>query len=152
MTSDICARDEGIAVSGHILQREHKCSGIPCAHALTGGKAIQDFLGCLGTLIRTCTPQNPPAPAVCHGGSLLPAARLRESFEGKCGNCCQSEIFGADPAGVMRSAGIIHQPDTLVSSQGCSPDGDTHALHRFIGPLTDRLKQQNTSNDYAGCQ
>ena len=56
MTSDICgqmARDEGIAVSGHILQREHKCSGIPCAHALTGGKAIQDFLGCLGTLIRT---------------------------------------------------------------------------------------------------
>lgn len=26
------ARDEGIAVSGHILQREHKCSGIPCAH------------------------------------------------------------------------------------------------------------------------
>lgn len=53
---------------------------------------------------------------------------------------------------VMRSAGIIHQPDTLVSSQGCSPDGDTHALHRFIGPLTDRLKQQNTSNDYAGCQ
>ena len=102
MTSDICgqmARDEGIAVSGHILQREHKCSGIPCAHALTGGKAIQDFLGCLGTLIRTCTPQDPPAPAVCHGGSLLPAARLRESFEGKCGNCCQSEIFDADPAG-----------------------------------------------------
>jgi hypothetical protein len=48
---------------------------------------------------------------------------------------------------VMRSAGIIHQPDTLVSSQGRSPDGDTHALHRFIGPLTDRLKQKNTSND-----
>ena len=42
---------------------------------------------------------------------------------------------------VMRSAGIIHQPDTLVTSQGRSPDGDTHALHRFIGPLTDRAKQ-----------
>ena len=53
---------------------------------------------------------------------------------------------------VMRSAGIIHQPDTLVTSQGRSPDSDTHALHRFIVPLTDRLKQQNTSNDYAGCQ
>ena len=53
---------------------------------------------------------------------------------------------------VMRSAGFIHQPDTLVTSQGRSPDSDTHALHRFIGPLTDRLKQQNTSNDYAGCQ
>ena len=48
---------------------------------------------------------------------------------------------------VMRSAGIIHQPDTLVTSQGRSPDGDTHALHRFIGPLTNRLKQKNTSND-----
>ena len=99
MTSDICARDEGIAVSGHILQREHKCSGIPCAHALTGGKAIQDFLGCLGTLIRTCTPQNPPAPAVCHGVSLLPAARFREGFEDRRGSCCRSEIFDDDPAG-----------------------------------------------------
>ena len=48
---------------------------------------------------------------------------------------------------VMRSAGIIHQPDTLVPSQGRSPDGDTHALHRFIVPLTNRLKQKNTSND-----
>ena len=48
---------------------------------------------------------------------------------------------------VMRSAGIIHQPDTLVTAQGCSPDGDTHALHRFIVPMTNRLKQQNTSND-----
>ena len=48
---------------------------------------------------------------------------------------------------VMRSAGIIHQPDTLVSSQGRSPDSDTHALHRFIVPLTNRLKQKNTSND-----
>ena len=48
---------------------------------------------------------------------------------------------------VMRSVGIIHQPDALVSSQGCSPDSDTHALHRFIGPLANRLKQQNTSND-----
>ena len=36
---------------------------------------------------------------------------------------------------VMRSAGFIHQPDTLVPSQGRSPDGDTHALHRFIVPL-----------------
>ena len=53
---------------------------------------------------------------------------------------------------VMRSAGIIHQPDTLVTAQGCSSDGDTHALHHFIVPLTDRLKQKNTSNDYAGCQ
>lgn len=48
---------------------------------------------------------------------------------------------------VMRSAGFIHQPDTLVPSQGRSPDGDTHALHRFIVPLTNRLKQKNTSND-----
>ena len=53
---------------------------------------------------------------------------------------------------VMRSAGIIHQPDMLVTAQGRPPDSDTHALHRFIGPLTNRLKQQNTSNDYAGCQ
>ena len=48
---------------------------------------------------------------------------------------------------VMRRAGVIHQPDTLVSSYGCPPDGDTHALHRFIVPLTNRLKQKNTSND-----
>ena len=48
---------------------------------------------------------------------------------------------------VMRSAGIIHQPDTLVTAQGRSPDSDTHALHRFIVPLTNRLKQKNTSND-----
>lgn len=53
---------------------------------------------------------------------------------------------------VMRSAGFIHQPNTLVSSQGCSPDGDTHALHRFIVPMTNRLKQKNTSNDHTGCQ
>ena len=52
---------------------------------------------------------------------------------------------------VMRSAGFIHQPDTLVTAQGCSPDGDTHALHRFIGSLANRLKQQNTSNDHTGC-
>ena len=38
-------------------------------------------------------------PSSSIGISSLPAARLRESFEGKCGNCCQSEIFDADPAG-----------------------------------------------------
>ena len=48
---------------------------------------------------------------------------------------------------VMCSAGFIHQPDTLVTAQGRSPDSDTHALHRFIGLLANRLKQQNTSND-----
>ena len=48
---------------------------------------------------------------------------------------------------VMRSAGFIHQPDTLVTAQGRPPDSDTHALHRFIVPLTNRLKQKNTSND-----
>ena len=53
---------------------------------------------------------------------------------------------------VMRSAGIIHQADTLVPSYGRPPDGDTHALHRFIVPMTNRLKQQNTSNDHTGCQ
>ena len=53
---------------------------------------------------------------------------------------------------VMCSAGFIHQPDTLVSSYGCPPDGNTHALHRFIVPMTNRLKQQNTSNDHTGCQ
>ena len=31
--------------------------------------------------------------------------------------------------------------DTLVTAQGRPPDSDTHALHRFIGPLTDRAKQ-----------
>ena len=40
----------------------------------------------------------------------------------------------------MRSAGIIHQADTLVSSYGRPPDGNTHALRRFIGPLTDRCE------------
>ena len=49
---------------------------------------------------------------------------------------------------VMRSAGFIHQPNTLVSSQGRSPDSDTHALHRFIVTLTNRSKQQNTSHTY----
>ena len=46
--------------------------------------------------IRPGTPQSPPAPAVRHGGSLLPAARLREGFEDRRGNCCQSEIFDDD--------------------------------------------------------
>ena len=53
---------------------------------------------------------------------------------------------------VMRSAGFIHQPNTLVSSQGRSPDSDTHALHRFIVTLTNRSKQQNTSLTYSELQ
>ena len=48
---------------------------------------------------------------------------------------------------IMRRAGVIHQADTLVPSYGRPPDGNTHALHRFIGSLANRLKQQNTSND-----
>ena len=43
---------------------------------------------------------------------------------------------------VMRSAGFIHQPNTLVSSQGCSPDGDTHALHRFHSPPDESLETE----------
>ena len=42
---------------------------------------------------------------------------------------------------VMRSAGIVHQADTLVPSYGRPPDGNTHALHRFIGLLTDHAEQ-----------
>ena len=45
------------------------------------------------------SPQDPPAPAVRHGVSSLPAARLREGFEDRRGNCCQSEIFDDNPAG-----------------------------------------------------
>ena len=49
--------------------------------------------------IQPGTLQAPPAPAARHGGSSLPATRLRNNFEDRRGSCCQSEIFDAEPAG-----------------------------------------------------